>query len=76
MNPFTRFETIVAFRFMREGLTQTLLIVFGVALGCGVIIFMSALLGGIAGQRRPPHAELPGSHRDHGAGPGRASAAR
>ena len=47
MNPFTRFETIVAFRFMREGLTQTLLIVFGVALGCGVIIFMSALLAGL-----------------------------
>jgi lipoprotein-releasing system permease protein len=47
MNPFTRFETIVAFRFMREGLTQTLLIVFGVALGAGVIIFMSALLAGL-----------------------------
>ncbi|MFO1322435.1 MAG: ABC transporter permease [Burkholderiales bacterium] len=47
MNPFRFFETVVAFRFMREGLTQTLLIVFGVALGCGVIIFMSALLGGL-----------------------------
>jgi lipoprotein-releasing system permease protein len=47
MNPFARFETIVAFRFMREGLTQTLLIVFGVALGAGVIIFMSALLAGM-----------------------------
>ena len=47
MNPFGRFETIVAFRFMREGLTQTLLIVFGVALGAGVIIFMSALLAGL-----------------------------
>ena len=32
---------------MREGLTQTLLIVFGVALGGGVIIFMSALLAGL-----------------------------
>ena len=32
---------------MREGLTQTLLIVFGVALGAGVIIFMSALLAGL-----------------------------
>jgi lipoprotein-releasing system permease protein len=41
------FETAVAFRFMREGLTQTLLIVFGVALGAGVIIFMSALLAGL-----------------------------
>ncbi len=32
---------------MREGLTQTLLIIFGVALGGGVIIFMSALLAGL-----------------------------
>lgn len=47
MNPFRFFETIVAFRFMREGITQTLLIVFGVALGGGVIIFMSALLAGL-----------------------------
>ncbi len=47
MNPLGRFEVIVAFRFMREGLTQTLLIVFGVALGAGVIIFMSALLAGL-----------------------------
>ncbi|HMA24225.1 MAG TPA: ABC transporter permease [Gemmatimonadaceae bacterium] len=47
MNPFARFEWIVAFRFMREGLTQTLLIIFGVALGGGVIIFMSALLAGL-----------------------------
>ena len=47
MNPFAFFETVVAFRFMREGLTQTLLIVFGVALGAGVIIFMSALLAGL-----------------------------
>ena len=47
MNPLRFFEWIVAFRFMREGLTQTLLIVFGVALGAGVIIFMSALLAGL-----------------------------
>jgi len=47
VNPFALFETVVAFRFMREGLTQTLLIVFGVALGAGVIIFMSALLAGL-----------------------------
>jgi lipoprotein-releasing system permease protein len=47
MNPFALFEWIVAFRFMREGLTQTLLIIFGVALGGGVIIFMSALLAGL-----------------------------
>ncbi len=47
VNPLGLFEVIVAFRFMREGLTQTLLIVFGVALGAGVIIFMSALLAGL-----------------------------
>ena len=47
MSPLAFFETAVAFRFMREGLTQTLLIVFGVALGAGVIIFMSALLAGL-----------------------------
>ena len=47
MNPLALFESVVAFRFMREGLTQTLLIVFGVALGAGVIIFMSALLAGM-----------------------------
>jgi lipoprotein-releasing system permease protein len=47
MNPLAFFETVVAFRFMREGLMQTVLIVFGVALGGGVIIFMSALLSGL-----------------------------
>src|SRR5690349_842553 len=47
MNPFTLFESVVALRFMREGLTQTLLINFGVALGGGVIVFMSALLAGM-----------------------------
>ena len=47
MNPFAFFEWIVAFRFMREGRTQSLLIIFGVALGGGVIIFMSALLAGM-----------------------------
>ena len=47
MNPFRLFESFVAFRFMREGMTQTLLIVAGVALGGGVIIFMSALLAGM-----------------------------
>ena len=64
MNPLAPFEWIVAFRFMREGLTQTLLIVFGVALGVGVIIFMSALLAGHAGEHHPPHAQLPGADRD------------
>jgi len=47
VSPLALFEWIVAFRFMREGLTQTVLIVFGVALGGGVIIFMSALLAGM-----------------------------
>ncbi len=41
------FELIVAFRFMREGLMQTLLIILGVGLGGGVIVFMSALLSGL-----------------------------
>jgi lipoprotein-releasing system permease protein len=41
------FEVIVAFRFMREGLMQTLLIILGVGLGGGVIIFMSAVLAGL-----------------------------
>jgi len=47
MNPTKLFEIVVALRFMREGLMQTLLIIFGVALGAGVIIFMSALLAGL-----------------------------
>lgn len=47
MNRFARFELIVAFRFMRDGLMQTLLIVLGVGLGGGVIIFMSAILAGL-----------------------------
>lgn len=47
MSRLASFEVIVALRFMREGLTQTLLIVFGVALGSGVIVFMSALLAGM-----------------------------
>jgi len=44
---FAFFELIVAFRFMREGLMQTLLIILGVGLGGGVIVFMSALLSGL-----------------------------
>jgi lipoprotein-releasing system permease protein len=47
VNRFARFELIVAFRFMREGLIQTLLIVLGVGLGGGVIIFLSAILAGL-----------------------------
>jgi len=47
VNRLAFFELIVAFRFMREGLMQTLLIIFGVGLGAGVIIFLSAVLGGL-----------------------------
>jgi lipoprotein-releasing system permease protein len=41
------FEWIVAIRFLREGRMQTLFIVSGVAIGVGVIVFMSALLTGM-----------------------------
>jgi lipoprotein-releasing system permease protein len=47
VNRLAFFELIVAFRFMREGLMQTLLIILGVGLGAGVIIFLSAVLGGL-----------------------------
>ncbi len=47
MNRYEPFEWIAAARFMREGLAQTLLIVVGVALGVGVIVFMSALIAGL-----------------------------
>jgi len=47
VNRLAFFEFIVAFRFMREGLMQTLLIILGVGLGGGVIIFMSAVLSGL-----------------------------
>jgi len=49
VNRIAFFELIVAFRFMREGLTQTFLIILGVGLGGGVIIFMSAALAGLEG---------------------------
>ena len=41
------FEWIVASRFLREGRMQTGFILVGVAVGVGVIIFMSALLAGL-----------------------------
>jgi lipoprotein-releasing system permease protein len=41
------FEWIVAIRFLREGRLQTLFISAGVAIGVGVIVFMSALLSGL-----------------------------
>jgi lipoprotein-releasing system permease protein len=47
MNPLLPFEWIVALRFLREGRLQTLFIVSGIAIGVGVIVFMSALLSGL-----------------------------
>ena len=41
------FEWSTAVRFLREGRLQSLFIVTGVAIGVGVIVFMSALLGGL-----------------------------
>ncbi len=41
------FEWIVAVRFLREGRLQTLFILGAVAIGVGVIVFMSALLAGL-----------------------------
>ena len=49
MNPLLPFEWILATRFLREGLLQTLFIIAGVALGVSVIVFMSALLTGLQG---------------------------
>ena len=55
------FEWVVAFRFMREGLSQTLLIIAGVALGVAVIVFMSALLSGLQSNiiRRTLNSQAP-----------------
>jgi lipoprotein-releasing system permease protein len=41
------FEWIVALRFLREGRLQTVFIISGVAIGVGVIVFMSAVLAGM-----------------------------
>jgi lipoprotein-releasing system permease protein len=41
------FEWTVAIRFLREGRLQSLLIVSGVGVGVGVIIFLSALINGL-----------------------------
>lgn len=43
------FEWIVSLRFLREGRLQTLFIISGIAVGVGVIVFMSALLAGLQG---------------------------
>ena len=42
-----RFEWFVALRFLREGKTQTALILTGVAVGVGTIVFLSALISGL-----------------------------
>ena len=47
MKRWQLFESIVALRFLREGRMQTLFIVSGIAIGVGVIVFMSALLAGL-----------------------------
>lgn len=49
MNSWLPFEWIVALRFLREGRMQSLFIILGVAIGVGVIVFMSALLAGMQG---------------------------
>lgn len=41
-------EWYVAIRFLREGRMQTLLIVAGAAIGVAVMLFLSALMGGLA----------------------------
>ncbi|MFO1302181.1 MAG: ABC transporter permease [Burkholderiales bacterium] len=47
MSPLLPFEWLAALRFLRDGRTQTSLVVAGVALGVAVITFMSALLSGL-----------------------------
>ncbi len=47
MTAFLPYPWLLATRFLREGLLQTLFIVAGVALGVSVIVFMSALLTGL-----------------------------
>ena len=49
MQRWIPFEWIAAIRFMREGRTQSLLIIVGVGVGVAVIVFMSALLSGLQG---------------------------
>lgn len=50
MNPLLPFEWVLATRFLREGLLQTLFIIAGVALGVSMIVFMSAPLTGLQGR--------------------------
>ena len=47
MTVWMPFEWIAAVRFLREGRMQTIFIITGIAIGVGVIVFMSALLTGL-----------------------------
>jgi lipoprotein-releasing system permease protein len=47
MNRWLPFEWITAVRFLRDGRLQTLFIMGGIAIGVGVIVFMSAMLAGL-----------------------------
>jgi lipoprotein-releasing system permease protein len=47
MNRWMPFEWIAAIRFLKEGRMQTAFIVSGIAIGVGVIVFMSAMLAGL-----------------------------
>jgi lipoprotein-releasing system permease protein len=47
MNRWLPFEWIAAVRFLREGRLQTIFIIAGIAIGVGVIVFMSAMLAGL-----------------------------
>lgn len=47
MNHWLPFEWITAVRFLREGRLQTIFIIGGIAIGVGVIVFMSAMLAGL-----------------------------
>lgn len=47
MNPLLPFEWITSLRFLREGRLQTLFILGGIAIGVGVIVFMSVMLTGL-----------------------------
>lgn len=49
MKTWIPFEVVTAIRFLREGRMQTLAIVSGVAIGVGVIVFMSAMLTSLQG---------------------------
>ncbi|MCA2984975.1 MAG: ABC transporter permease [Gemmatimonas sp.] len=47
MSRWAPFEWIVALRFLRQGRAQTLFIMTGIAIGVGVIVFMSAMLASL-----------------------------